>query len=299
MFKHLLVPLDGSQLAEAILPHAQMWALRLRARLTLLHIAEPNAPATIHGEHHLSNSAEAEAYLAGQVQKLSQDGLTIEAHVHPGDERGVSRLLVDQAAELGADLILLNTHGEGGLREKLLGSIAQKVVHAGTVPVLLIRPQRDVQTEPKVVRHIVLPLDGEPVHETAVPVAVELAKVFGATVHLVTVVPTTETLTGQESTPGELMPTAMRAVLDLAQQGGTEYLQRMRTMISTATTVETARGDPAKMIVSVAHRVQADLIVMATHGRMGLDAFWSASVAPKVLNEYVGPLLLLRAAEET
>src|SRR5207302_1377683 len=56
MFNHLLVPLDGSKLAEAILPAAAAWAERLHARLTLLHITEKNAPATIHGEHHLGST---------------------------------------------------------------------------------------------------------------------------------------------------------------------------------------------------------------------------------------------------
>jgi nucleotide-binding universal stress UspA family protein len=298
MFKHLLVPLDGSNLAEAILPFAQAWAQSLGARVTLLHITEPHAPSTVHGEYHLGRSEEAQFYLSRLAQQLSEAGLSVEGHVHPGDERGVARMIVDQAGELGADLILLNTHGQTGLREKLLGSIAQQVLHEGRVPVLLIRPQREEQLAPKPVRHILLPLDGESVHEPAVQVAEELAKTLGATIHLLNVVPTTETLTGQESAPGELMPNAMRAVLDLAQNGGREYLQRMRGLMRSATTGEIARGDPAKMIVTVALRVQADLIVMATHGRMGMGAFWSASVAPKVLSEYVGPLLLLRAAEE-
>ena len=128
--------------------------------------------------------------------------------------------------------------------------------------------------------------------------AVELAEALGATIHLVNVAPTVETLTGEDSVPGVVMPNAMRAVLELAQQGGAEYLQRVRATIMSATTADVARGDPAKMIALVARKVNADLIIMATHGRMGLDAFWSASVAPKVLHEYVGQLLLLRAAEQ-
>jgi nucleotide-binding universal stress UspA family protein len=294
------VPLDGSGLAEAILPYAQAWAIRLGARLTLLHITEKHPPASVHGDRHLSSREEATEYLMTLAQKWSLPSLSVEWHIHADEERGVARMVVDQAAELGADLSLLNTHGSSGLREKLLGSIAQKVVHEGRVPVLLIRPQRDTQASPTEVRHILLPLDGQPIHEeTAIRTVKELANKFGATIHLLNVVPTPETLTGEESTPGVVMPTAMRAVLDLAQQGGVEYLRRVRSTIDSATTAEVARGDPAKAIVNAAQRVHADLIVMATHGRMGLDAFWSASVAPKVLNDYAGPLLLLRAAEPT
>ena len=145
MFKHLLVPLDGSGLAEAILPYAQVWAMRLGARLTLLHITEKHAPASVHGDRHLGSTEEAREYLKMQAQQWTLPGLNVESHVHADEERGVARMVVDQAAELGADLIVLNTHGSSGLREKLLGSIAQQVVHEGRVPVLLIRPQRDAQ----------------------------------------------------------------------------------------------------------------------------------------------------------
>jgi nucleotide-binding universal stress UspA family protein len=296
MFKHLLVPLDGSSLAEAVLPAARTWAERLHARLTLLHITEKRAPPTIHGEHHLGSTREAEAYLAALAATLTRPGLALQWHVHEA-ESGVAQMIVDQATELKTDLIMLNTHGSSGLREKLLGSIAQHVLREGRVPVLLIRPQRDTLPGERPIRNILLPLDGERVHETALPAAVELAGVFGATIHLVNVAPTVETLTGEDSVPGLVMPNAMRALLDLAQQGGSDYLQRIRATIAGATTCEAARGDPAKMIALAAQRVSADLIIMATHGRMGLDAFWSASVAPKVLHEVVVPLLLVRAAE--
>jgi len=297
MFQHLLLPLDGSKLAEAVLPAARAWAERLHARLTLLHITEKNAPAKIHGEHHLASTREAETYLSALAAALARPGLAVQWHVHEA-EASVAQMIVDQAAELMTNLIVLNTHGSSDLREKLLGSIAQHVLREGRVPVLLLRPQRDTLPGDRPILNILLPLDGERVHETAIQVTTEIAVAFGATIHLLNVVPTPETLTGQESTPGIIMPTAMRAVLDLAQQGGIDYLHRVRATIPGATTSEVARGDPARVIVSVAQRVQADVIVMATHGRMGLDAFWSASVAPKVLNEYVGPLLLLRAAEQ-
>ncbi len=298
MFKNLLVPLDGSSLAEAVLPDAFAMADRLQARLTLLHIVETHAPTTIHGEHHLGSTQEAEAYLRVLSQRWPASSERVAWHVHGEQEHGVAKMIVDQAAELSADLIVLSTHGRSGLRDKLLGSIAQQVVHEGRVPVLLIRPQQEAAPCPHVIQNILLPLDGESVHETAVPVALDIARAYGATIHLLSVVPTMETLSGQESVPGVVLPNAMRAVLDFAEQGGAEYLQRVRSSIKVASTAEVARGDPAKSIVSVAQKVHADLIVMATHGRMGLGAFWSASVAPRVLNEFMGPLLLLRAQEK-
>jgi nucleotide-binding universal stress UspA family protein len=299
VFQHILVPLDGSRLAEAIMPDVHALAERLHARITLLHIVEQHAPATIHGDTHLGTTEEAQKYLSALAQQWSRNEVSVESHVHSEQPQNVAKMIVDQAAELNADLIVLSTHGHSGLREKLLGSIAQKVVHEGRVPVLLFRPEREGLPRPHTIQNILLPLDGEPVHETAVPVAVELAAKLGATIHLLSVVPTMETLSGDESASSAVLPNAMRAVLDFAQQGGVDYLRRVRGNIVSATTAEVARGDPAKSIASVAKRVNADLIVMATHGRMGMSAFWSASVAPNVLNEFVGPLLLLRAEERS
>lgn len=295
MFRHILVPLDGSKMAEAVMPDAHALAQRLGARVTLLHIVEQHAPATVHGDTHLSGRSEAEKYLSTLAQRWSKDGVDVQAHVHTEQPQNVAKMIVDQAAELGADLVVLSTHGHSALREKLLGSIAQQVVHEGRVPVLLIRPEREGVERPRTIQSILLPLDGERVHESAIPMAVELAEKLGANIHLLSVVPTVETLSGDETAPSAVLPNAMRAVLDFAQQGGADYLRRVRADIMSATTAEVARGDPARSIVAAAKRVNADLIVMATHGRMGLSAFWSASVAPKVLNDFNGPLLLLRA----
>ena len=81
------------------------------------------------------------------VQRWSRDGVNVQAHVHTEQPQNVAKMIVDQAAELGADLIVLSTHGHSGLREKLLGSIAQQVVHEGRVPVLLI-PNNQVFGDP-------------------------------------------------------------------------------------------------------------------------------------------------------
>ncbi|MCA1553359.1 MAG: universal stress protein, partial [Chloroflexi bacterium] len=202
MFGHFLVPLDGSKLAEAVLPDACALAQRLRARMTLLHIVEQHAPTTVHGDTHLRQPPEAERYLHQLAQQWSRNGVQVESHVHSEQPQNVAKMIVDQAAELSADLIVLSTHGHSDLREKLLGSIAQQVVHEGRVPVLLVRPQREPTATLRAVNNILLPLDGERVHERAIPVAMELADALGATVHLLSVVPTLETLSGQESTPG-------------------------------------------------------------------------------------------------
>ncbi len=134
MIEHLLVPLDGSRLAEATLPAAISLGERLRARVTLLHVLERRAPTTIHGERHLAVAPEAEAYLNGVASRFADAGVPVDTHVHPNPEGDVGASIAAHAAELGADLIVLCTHGEGGMRGWLSGSLAQHVVRRVNPP---------------------------------------------------------------------------------------------------------------------------------------------------------------------
>src|SRR5690349_8011284 len=113
---HILVPLDGSRLAETTLRIAIALAERSGGHVTLLHILERNAPATIHGERHLTGAGEAEAYLNGVASRFADAGLPVVIHTHPNPEGDVAASIASHAAEMGADLVILCAHGRGGLR---------------------------------------------------------------------------------------------------------------------------------------------------------------------------------------
>ena len=301
MFKRLLVPLDGSQLAEAVLPPAAFLAERLHATIILFHAVEQDAPATVHGQHHLLTAVEAEIYISGLGTRLVQQGLTVETNVHPFKETDVTRSIIEHVSELNADLIVLCAHGRGGLRDVFVGSIAQKVIQLGTTPVFFVRPEVTSPDAPYTCRKILVPLDGTAIHEPALPIATEIAQACDASLRLLTIVPTSGTLSAERAATGLLLPTTMVALLDLAQRGAVEYLESVTTRLLTEgipATAQVARGDTAPAIVEIAAREQADLIVMATHGRGSVDAFWSGSVTPKVLAKAPAPVLLVRVHGE-
>src|SRR5574341_1515835 len=166
MFRHLLVPLDGSGLAEAVLPATASLAERLGATVTLLHVMERDAPATIHGERHLTEMGDAESYLQEVARRLALRDQAVARHVHQPKEGDVARAIVQHAAELGVDLIVLSTHGRGGLRELVIGTIAQRVLQRGTAPIFLIHPTGG-SPPPFTCRTILGPLDGTAAHEPA------------------------------------------------------------------------------------------------------------------------------------
>ncbi len=301
VIRHILVPLDGSTLAESVLPAAAALAEGFGARVTLLHIIEERPPDTIHGQPHLTDGDRAQAYLEGVARRPVFRNRPVEVHVHRSQAGDVAESVVDHAREFGADLVVLSTHGKSGLRGFLFGSIAIRALQRGTTPILLVNPTAAGEAPPFVCRRILVPLDGTPAHEPAMGVASTLGRAWHATLHLEIVVPTVGTLTGDEAAAGVFMPLAKRALLDLAERGAEEYVHGLAATLTAeglSTTSHVSRGEPAACLLEAAARVGADLVVMASHAKGALDAFWSGSLTPKVIEKLNRPLLLVRAAGE-
>jgi nucleotide-binding universal stress UspA family protein len=301
MFSHMLVPLDGSPLAESVLPVAGTLGQALGSRATLLHVVERGAPAAIHGAPHLTDAASAEAYLAGVAGRLPA-GVPVTRHVHTVKEHDLPRSIADHAAELGADLIVLCTHGRGRLRHRLFGGVAQRVAARGSAPILLVPPE--VGAAAFRCQTMLVPLDGQAAHEQGLEPAAGLARACRASLHLLAVVPTLGTLSGEHAATGQILPGTTTALLELDENRAEAYVTDVVARLASTglrVTAEVGRGDPTAMILDTAQRSAADLIVLGTHGRSGLDAFWSASVAPRIAGKAAMPVLLVpvKSGEET
>jgi nucleotide-binding universal stress UspA family protein len=295
-----LVPLDGSRLAESVLPVVQQVASRFHALVTLLHIVEQHPPAVIHGERHLTGVAQAQAYLEKIAAGLRSSNIPVEIHVHEEKEDNVALSIVQHFQELHTDLVIMCTHGHGGLREIIFGSKAQQALQQGTQSILLLFPREDDSIAPFKLQRILVPLDGTAVHEPALPMAILIARTFGAELHLVLVVPTLATLSGDQAVSGLLLPSTTRALLDLSQQDATDYLEHAVARCQAEGVVahaEVLRGDIVPEVLGLAERLNVDLIVLASHGRTGLDALFTGSVASRIAGRRIRPLLLVRAGQ--
>jgi nucleotide-binding universal stress UspA family protein len=295
-----LVPLDGSRLAESVLPVVQQVASRFQAQVTLLHIVEEHPPTVIHGEPHLTGVAQAQAYLEEIAARLRSSDIQVEIHVHQEKEDNVARSIVQHSQEMNADLVIMCTHGHGGLRELLFGSKAQQALQQGTQSILLLFPREDGSAYPLNLQRILVPLDGTAEHEPSLPIAIRIARTFGAELRLVLVIPTLSTLSGERAASGLLLPTTMRALLDLSQQDAEDYLERAIARCLTEGVVahaEVLRGDIVPVVLGLAERLNIDLIVLASHGRTGLDALLTGSVASRIAGRRIRPLLLVRAGQ--
>ena len=303
MIRRILVPLDGTDLAEAALPAAAALAARLAATVGLVHLLEKRAPRAVHGRPHLADPRAAEAYLNRAAARYFPPGLRVRTHVHPEEVASVARSITEHAEqpqEEGSDLVVMCAHGGRTTREALWGAMAQRVTAGGRTPVLVLRAgaQPDEPAGGFRLGSLLLPLDRDPGHAGALGPAAELAAAFGAEMHLLLIVPTYGTLSGRWASIGRFLPGTTARMLDLSVTEEQRFLQERADALrgrGLSVGAEVARGDPARVIAAAASRLQPDLIALGTHGRRGLGAVWEGSVASKVFRRCRQPLLLVPA----
>lgn len=294
MILNILVPLDGSSLAEAALPGAIWFSQLFHARITLLHVIEHNAPTSVHGERHLTNEAEALAYLQSVAERFPA-GIETSFHVHREEVSNVARSIAMHASELVQDLVVMCSHGRSGLQQFIVGSIPQQVIGFGSTPVLLIHPEQDQQRLFGRVERLLVALDEDPEHNCGLELAGLVALRSGAELRLLNVVPKLSSLKGEEGAASKLLPAATRALLEIEQEEAVAMLnERAKPWrergVPVVTQVE--RGDPPDEIAKTAEALSASIIVLSSHGKRGMGAFWAGSVAPRVPALTNLPLLL-------
>lgn len=296
MFKHILVPLDGSQLAESALPAAAYMAEKLASKVTLIHAIESNAPQEVHGQPHLRTAEKAELYLQ-EIRKLWFAKVQmVDCHVHTAEVDNVARSIVEHSGELDYDLIVMCSHGRGKAKQLFMGSIAQTIIGLGSIPVMIIHPDATGTRNEFSCRTILVPLDNDPDHGQALPVSKELAGKFGAALHLSMVIELFTTLSGVQAVTSRLLPGTTSRLLEISARNGEQFVkQRLGELLDQGynASADVLRGDPAGVVVKSAKKSKADLIVLATHGKSGMEAFLAGSFSHKLCSLCTIPLLLI------
>jgi nucleotide-binding universal stress UspA family protein len=257
---------------------------------------EKNAPDAVHGQPHLQHPMDAERYLQQVAKRCFSKMIQVECHVHTNEVDDVARSIVEHADELGHDLVIMCSHGRGAALHLFLGSIAQSVISRDSKPVLITHP--DPQGKPPAFscRHILVPLDDNPEHAQALPPSKEIASACRATLHLAFVIPDLGTLSGEKAIASRMLPGTTSRVLEMTTQDAERYFQRLQDDLvreGFQASAHVLRGDPASVIVEAAKLPEIDVVVLGTHGRTGMEAFWSGSVAHRICSQSRVPLLLV------
>jgi len=297
MFNKILIPLDGSELAERALEPAFTLAQQAEGGVLLLRVAAPQpllaSTRPVYGDYGITlpvqtsaeAQTEAESYLKTTRQDKAPRGLSVWLEVQSD---GVAEAIVDTAADIHCDLIVMSSHGYSGVTRWVLGSVAEKVLRKAPCPVLVIRA-------PRPIRRVLVPLDGSPLAEAALQPALALAAGFGAEVTLLRVIgaPEAEVLKQLDQIEKGL---SQRVLEDMSAAAKT-YLRdlsdrRRRAGVEIKTTV--VDGSAAAGILDYAETRDMDLIAMSTHGRTGLQRWIYGSVTEKVLHGTQQSMLVVR-----
>lgn len=299
MFKKIVVPLDGSLLAEQTLTFLPRFASPIETHLDLVSVVQPwvyalgmteATPLSVINELHESW----QSYLHQQEVQLASLGYSVRAHIPEGD---VAEEILALAENEKADLIAMSTHGRSGFSRLALGSVAERVLQNTTVPLLLVRDSLALQTQAPL-KHLLSPLDGSSHAEKAVPIAIEMAKQTGAELTLLRVIQELD-----EHNRRLLFKDEQEAQQSLQSWTAlsTRYLEQVAYNLyadGVKVHAEILVGDPDQTICATAETLPADLIVMSTHGRSGMARWMYGSVANKVLRSASCPILLVRNQPE-
>jgi nucleotide-binding universal stress UspA family protein len=283
----ILVPLDGSPLAEAALPLGRGLARDHEAALLLVRALSSTADA----EADVRTREAAEAYLEASARDLRRRGLTVDWKVWYDDP---ARAIADAASFNDVDLIVMSTHGRGGVTRLLFGSVAESVIRTTPVPVVLVRGRLTVPL--RSIGRILVPLDGSELSEGILPIVERLAGPFDFDIDLLRAL--------------EPFPTALTAEVTSSEQ---EWMFRSlrweaeTRMAKVAAPLEakglrvrwTVREGPAvDTILDYARTAGAGMIAMSTHGRSGLGRLVMGSVAERVLRAAPVPVVVWKAPVE-
>jgi nucleotide-binding universal stress UspA family protein len=296
MFRSILVPLDGSAFSEAALPYALGLSRRTGAAVQLASVHEP-VPSFAYDEWESAAWQWSEDYLRSVRDDVSaKAGGEVEAWVGSGR---VVDLLMARADAVEARLVVMATHGRGALTRAWLGSVTDGFVRHAHQPVLIVRPTEgaDAPDDPSF-NKILVALDGSQLSESVLDLAAEMARIFSGRLHLVRVV----------AYPVEIaspyLPHTVQMnqkILDEAEVAAREYLEGIAERLREAgLEVEThvhVDAQAGHAIAREADAVEADLIVMATHGRGSLQRALLGSTTDKVIRAVHVPVLVQRPVE--
>ena len=308
----IMVPLDGSELAEQAIPLATALARASGATLHLTRVFVPyvehaNIPAMIASNAEFERRLEAEAaeYLRSVGERLEKE-LPGQLRCDPlrtrpiGSPYSETVAVVDRlrlaAAELSPDLIVMATHARGGLGRAWMGSVADALIRRISVPTLLVHPREPAAPPASVFHHILVPLDGSSLAEQSLELAARLASLGDARITLLMVVIPQLAITR----PSSVMQFNIEQLQQRESEAGS-YLgtvaDRLRSKVKALDTAVVVAENPARAILEWAAQNGVDLVAMATHGRSGFRRFMLGSVADKVVRGAPIPVALTRPDE--
>jgi nucleotide-binding universal stress UspA family protein len=297
MYTRILVPLDGSATAEAVLPYAEAFAAGFKTAVDLLSVIDIPAMAAHSAAervHHLDAVIAAEEkQSAGYLERAAKAfaRFPTQCRVVRGSP---AETILEAASQDRNMLIAMATHGRSGAQRWLLGSVAEKVLRGTTNPLFLVRAAAAKTAPQRIINSIVVPLDGSPLAEQILPTVSWWARALDLEVTLIRAFefPASAYLGSADYLPDYdalREETRKAAAAYLKQKAESLVAEGVRTV-----SILTMEGPAAEEIISYAQTAPRAVIAMSTHGRSGVRRWILGSVTEKVARHGDDPVLVVR-----
>ena len=283
-YRRMLIPLDGSELAERALPYAKNLAKTKGSEVILFTVSVASVGQL---------DRPMKAYLELNAKELESQGIKASIAISYGN---MSDEIIKFADKNKIDLIIISTHGQSGIKRWVLGSVALKVLHGTCTPVLLIKSRAHKISE-VAFKKILIPIDGSPFSEASIPYVKELAKETGGEIILLRV-SEPPVLSADRSPAIKPSWEEYRDILMTEiQRQAEEYMEGIKANIEKSgikVSSQAILGKAAESILQVAKKENINLIAMTTHGRTGVSRWVYGSVASRIVEESLQPVMLIR-----
>lgn len=296
MLQRILLPLDGSQLAETVLPHALACAKAADSAIMLVHVLQTtedhsDTPAIDPLDWHL-RKMEAELYLEKVAELFAEAGADVQSALLQG---GAAERIIEFAHETNADLIMMSSHGQSGLSGWNVSSVVQKVILTAHTSVMIVPAyeETDVALTELRYRTIVAPLDGSRRAECVLPFLQALGRLYNAQIQLVTVVPRPEMARRAPLSPEDAALADQVVARNRAE--AEKYLAQLQPRVKGNVTKHLLLGDN---VVGTLHdflrQQDADLVIFSAHGYSGNGARRYGSLVTSFIAYGSTPLLIVQ-----
>jgi nucleotide-binding universal stress UspA family protein len=272
MFDTILVPLDGSQLADCVLPHVLAIARPFDAEITLLRVLEKNyAGASTQMFDLLNwqiNKTRAALYLDKIQARLEKSNIRVQTQVLEGL---IAESITEYAQNQGMKLIILSSHGRHGITQWGISSVTQKIILSAQTSLLVVRARAGELAEAPVYRHILVPLDGSQRAENVLPIITHLANFHKSQIHLTRVIQTPEM--ARQMPPAREDIELSNRVVERNREEAERYLEQLKSRsylegIAIQTRL-VASGNAAVALHQLVEQEQIDLVALSAHGYSG------------------------------
>jgi len=272
MFDTILVPLDGSQLADCVLPHVVAIARPFDSAITLLRMLEKNHAGTSAQLFDLLNwqinKTRSALYLDKIQARLESSNIRVQTEVREGL---IAEGITEYAQNQGMKLIILSSHGRHGLTQWGISSVTQKTILSAQTSLLIVRAHAGELTEAPVYRNILVPLDGSQRAENVLPIITQLASFHKSQIHLVQVIQTPEM--ARQMPPAREDIELSNRIVERNREEAERYLEqlKLRSYLE-GITVQThliASDNAAAALHQLAEQENIDLVALSAHGYSG------------------------------